>query len=85
MKLSELNNETLKGIWNGREVNNDVDYDFTDEQIAAIVFSGIHDDRQPCDVAVVFGNSDMIQERTEKAVEMYWNHRVKKILFTGGD
>lgn len=56
----------------------------TDKQINLIVFSDIDDSNENADLAIVFGNSDMIKERTLKSVEMYEKGRVKKILFTGG-
>ncbi len=85
MKLSQFNNNSLQSIYyNLKTPNNKVICDFTDEQISSIVFSGIADNLVNCDIAIVFGNSDMILERAKKAVEMYRQGRVKLLLFTGG-
>lgn len=84
MKLSQFDNSSLQDIYRDLKPDNNVICDFTDEQISAIVFGGIADNQENCDVAVVFGNSDMILERTKKAIEMYKQGRVKQLLFTGG-
>ncbi len=84
MKLSQFDNSSLQDIYRNSKPDNNIVCDFTDEQISSIVFGGIVDNQQNCDVAIVFGNSNMISERTNKAVEMYLQGRVQNLLFTGG-
>ncbi len=84
MKLSQIDNSSLPNIYRNGTPDNNVVCDFTDEQIASIVFGGIVDNQENCDIAIVFGNSDMILERTKKAVDMYYQKRTKMLLFTGG-
>ena len=49
-----------------------------------IVFSNIEDTGEFCYYALVFGHAMLIVERTLKAVEMYKQKRVKKLVFMGG-
>jgi uncharacterized SAM-binding protein YcdF (DUF218 family) len=57
---------------------------FTDEEIQKIVYSGIEDNLLKSKYALVLGNSLLIKERTSKAVELYKNKRIEKIIFLGG-
>lgn len=58
---------------------------FTDSEIDAIVYDGIFDDGKKSKYALVFGNSMLIKERVSKAVELYNNKRVEKLIFMGGN
>ncbi|MBR3230957.1 YdcF family protein [Candidatus Saccharibacteria bacterium] len=58
--------------------------ELTNEDIDKIVFSGIDDSGQSCNLALVFGHVMLTKERTQKAVEMYKSGRVKKLVFMGG-
>lgn len=57
-----------------------------------IIFDGLHDDKTVADVAVILGNkvnedgtlSERLKKRLETGVELYNNHRVKKIIVSGG-
>lgn len=57
---------------------------FNKEQVDKIVFSDIEDNGENCEFAFVFGHAMLIKERTLKAVEMYKEKRVKKLVFLGG-
>lgn len=61
-----------------------INLELTKEQIDKIVFSDIEDNNNSCEYALVFGHTMLIEERTKKAVEMYFSGRVKKLLFLGG-
>ena len=56
----------------------------TNKDIDRIVFSNIYDSGESCNYALVFGHVMLINERTTKAVEMYKEGRVKKLVFMGG-
>lgn len=60
------------------------DTTLTDDEIESIVFSDIEDDQKGTEYGLVFGNSMLIQERVETAVDAYKNGRIKKIVFMGG-
>lgn len=57
---------------------------FSDEEIQRIVYSEVEDSKRKTEYAVVFGNSMLIKERVNTAVESYKRGRVKKLIFTGG-
>ncbi len=84
MKLSQIDNSSLQNIYRNGKPDSKIICDLTDEQISTIVFGGIADNQENCDVTIVFGNSNMILERTKKAVDMYHQKRTKLLLFTGG-
>lgn len=63
------------------EINNN---NLKDKDIASIVYSNIKDNGQISKYGLVFGNSMLIKERVSKAVELYNNKRIKKIIFMGG-
>lgn len=56
----------------------------SDEEIQKIVYSDIQDCGLSSKYGLVFGNSMLIQERVSKAVELYQQKRVEKLLFMGG-
>ena len=56
----------------------------TDEQIDKIVYSDIEDNQLSSIYALVFGNSKLINERVNTAVDAYKKGRIKKIVFMGG-
>lgn len=55
-----------------------------DKDIATIVYSNIKDNGKSSKYALVFGNSMLIKERVSKAVELYKNERIQKVIFMGG-
>jgi len=55
-----------------------------DEDIQNIVYSDIEDNGLSSKYGLVFGNSMLIQERVSKAVELYRQKRVQKLIFMGG-
>lgn len=55
-----------------------------DDDIQKIVYSGIEDNSKCAYYGLVFGNSMLIQQRVETAVDAYKNKRIKKIIFSGG-
>ena len=57
---------------------------FSDEEIQEIVYSEIEDTLKETEYAIVFGNSMLINERVNTAVEAYKKDRIKKLIFTGG-
>lgn len=57
---------------------------FSDEEIQEIVYSEIEDTLKETEYAIVFGNSMLINERVNTAVEAYKKGRIKKLIFTGG-
>lgn len=57
---------------------------FSDEDIHKIVYSDISDNGNNTEYAIVFGNSMLINERVNTALEAYKIGRVKKLIFTGG-
>lgn len=57
---------------------------FSDEDIHKIVYSDISDSGKNTEYAIVFGNSMLINERVNTALEAYKIGRVKKLIFTGG-
>ncbi len=82
MRLSEF---LIEPVWNAtskRYENEKLDK----ETIEEIVFSGIEDDFLPATYAIVFGTSRKIEmdARVQKAVQLYKEKRVKKLVFTGG-
>jgi hypothetical protein len=56
----------------------------TDEKIQKIVYSNIKDDNELAKYALIFGNLRLIEQRVNKAVELYQSKRVRKLIFTGG-
>lgn len=60
------------------------DTDLTDQDIADIVYSNINDNGHSSKYGLVFGNSMLLKQRVEKAVELYNKNRIKKIVFMGG-
>ena len=63
------------------KINNN---NLNDKDIASIVYSNIKDNGQISKYGLVFGNSMLIKERVSKAVELYNDKRIKKIIFMGG-
>lgn len=59
------------------------DNNINDNDIASIVYSNIKDNGQISKYGLVFGNSLLIKERVSKAVELYNDKRIKKIIFMG--
>ncbi len=57
---------------------------FSDEDIQKIVYSDIIDSGKNTEYAIVFGNSMLINERVNTALEVYKTGRVRKLIFTGG-
>lgn len=57
---------------------------FSDDDIQKIVYSDIIDSGKNTEYAIVFGNSMLINERVNTAVEAYKKGRVRKLIFTGG-
>ena len=55
-----------------------------DKDIEDIVYSDISDNGISSKYALVFGNSMLIQERVSKAVEIYNQKRIQKVIFMGG-
>lgn len=55
-----------------------------DEEIQEIVYSDIQDQGFSSKYGLVFGNSMLIQERVSKAVEVYKEGKVQKLIFMGG-
>lgn len=60
------------------------DENLTDEQINNIVYSNIEDNELSSEYAFVFGNSMLINERVNTAVDAYKKGRIKKLIFMGG-
>lgn len=60
------------------------DKNLRDKDIANIVYSNIKDNKQASKYGLVFGNSMLIKERVSKAVELYNNKRIQKVIFMGG-
>lgn len=60
------------------------DENLTDKQIDNIVYSDIEDDELSSEYGFVFGNSMLINERVNTAVDAYKRGRVKKLIFVGG-
>ncbi len=56
----------------------------SDEDIQNIVYSDIEDNELSSKYGLVFGNSMLIKERVSKAVELYQQKRVQKLVFMGG-
>jgi len=56
----------------------------SDEDIQKIVYGNIIDNGKSCTYGLVFGNSMLINERVNTAVDAYKNNRIKKIIFSGG-
>lgn len=56
----------------------------TDEEIEKIVYSDITDTGESTTYGIVFGNSMLIKERVNKAVDAYQQKRITKVIFTGG-
>ncbi len=56
----------------------------SDEDIQNIVYSDIEDNGLSSKYGLVFGNSMLIKERVSKAVELYQQKRVQKLVFMGG-
>lgn len=82
MKLSEA---PINPIWN-QEIKNYTNDRLDFSLIDQIVFEGIFDNNLPSKYAICFGTSRKIEmcARVEKAVELYKNGRIQKVLFTGG-
>ena len=60
------------------------DVELSKNIVDEIVFTNIEDTGESCYYALVFGHVMLIKERTLKAVEMYKQKRVKKLVFMGG-
>lgn len=60
------------------------DQNLNDKDITTIVYSNIKDNGKASKYGLVFGNSMLIKERVEKAVELYNNKRIQKVIFMGG-
>lgn len=60
------------------------DKNLSDKDIANIVYSNIEDNGKSSKYALVFGNSMLIKERVSRAVELYKDERIQKIIFMGG-
>ena len=60
------------------------DKNLKDNDIKYIVYSKIKDNGKTSKYGLVFGNSMLIKERVEKAVELYSNKRIQKVIFMGG-
>lgn len=60
------------------------DRDLNDKDIANIVYSNIEDNGKSSKYALAFGNSMLIKERVSKAVELYKDERIQKVIFMGG-
>lgn len=60
------------------------DQNLNDKDIATIVYSSIKDNGKASKYGLVFGNSMLIKERVAKAVELYNNKRIQKVIFMGG-
>ncbi len=60
------------------------DNNLSDEDVSNIVYTNIEDNKIPSKYALVFGNSLLINERVKKAVEIYKEHRIEKLIFLGG-
>lgn len=56
-----------------------------DEEIQEIVYSGIEDNGKNTIYGIAFGNSMLIEERVNTAVEAYTTGRISKIIFCGGN
>ena len=57
----------------------------TDNDIQRIVYENIDDNGKCTIYGLVFRNSMLINERVNAAVDAYKNHRIKKIIFSGGN
>lgn len=60
------------------------DQNLNDKDITTIVYSNIKDNGKASKYGLVFGNSMLIKERVAKAVELYNNKRIQKVIFMGG-
>lgn len=60
------------------------DQNLNDKDIATIVYSNIKDNGKTSKYCLVFGNNMLIKERVAKAVELYNNKRIQKVIFMGG-
>ena len=60
------------------------DSNLTDSLIDSIVYSDIEDDGLASEYALVFGNSMLINQRVQSAVNAYKNNRIKKLVLLGG-
>lgn len=56
-----------------------------DEEIQKIVYSSIEDSGKNTIYGIVFGNSMLIKERVNTAVEAYKTGRISKLIFCGGN
>ena len=56
----------------------------TDEQMTALLFKNIEDDREKGDCIFVPGSSKAVDYRLPKAIQLYNEGRANKILFSGG-
>lgn len=56
----------------------------TDNEIEKIVYDGIYDSGKNTLYGLVLGNSMLISERVETALNAYKEGRIKKIIFSGG-
>lgn len=57
----------------------------SDDDIQKIVYGNIGDNGKNSVYGLVFGNSMLIKERVNAAVDAYKNHRIQKIIFSGGN
>lgn len=58
--------------------------EFTDDEVDKIVYDGVLDDGLSSKYALVFGNSNLINQRVDAALMLYNSKRVQKLIFMGG-
>ncbi|GGE38085.1 hypothetical protein GCM10011391_16120 [Pullulanibacillus camelliae] len=56
----------------------------TDDQITALLYKGIADDKQNGDCVFLFGSSKAVDYRLPMAIKLYEAKRTGKLLFSGG-
>lgn len=57
----------------------------TDDDIQKILYENVDYNGKSSFYGLVFGNSMLINERVNTAVDVYRNNRIKKIIFSGGN
>lgn len=63
----------------------EINYDaLTDDLVEKLIYSYPEDDQKNGDIIFVFGSGSEILERAMKGIQLYWEGRGKKILFSGG-
>lgn len=58
--------------------------EFSDEEIQKIVYDGIDDDNSNTYYGIVFGNSNILEDRMKCACKALSDGRVEKLILTGG-